>query len=173
MKLMLDTVARHHGRDAVASTLAAAGIPGERIYGLNRLYDDAEGQRLMAAALARVSVDDIADVFVTDTAARFPTWFAMCKTSREFLEMQPEVHNTFAHGLQHPEQRDAVRDKFRLERREQTLVVHYRSPNKLCDLYRAIARRVLVHYQETATIDEPHCMKRGDPACELHICWPP
>jgi hypothetical protein len=106
-------------------------------------YDDDEAQRLARTAFERITFDDVAEVFFTDTLHRFPTWFSMCKTSRQFLEMQPEVHNTFAHGLQHPEQRNAVRDKFRLDKLDDELVVHYRSPNRLCDLYRAITRQVL------------------------------
>jgi hypothetical protein len=54
-------------------------------------------------------------------------------------EMQPRIHNTFAVGLQGPEERNAVRDKFRLEKVGDELVVHYRSPNRLCEIYKAIA----------------------------------
>src|SRR5262245_5205436 len=116
-------------------------------------------------------MEDIADAFFKDTLVRFPIWFEMCKTSRAFLELQPEIHNTFAYGLQRPAERDAVRDKFRLEKLEDELVVHYRSPNGLCDMYKAIAQRVFEHYREKATIDETMCMKRGDAECELRIRW--
>jgi predicted hydrocarbon binding protein len=85
--------------------------------------------------------------------------------------MQPEIHNTWAVGLRRPEDRDAVRDKFRLEKLKDELVVHYRSPNRLCDMYKAIAHHVFEHYHEKATIDEPRCMKRGDDDCELRIRW--
>ncbi len=84
--------------------------------------------------------------------------------------MQPEIHNTFPVGLQRPEERQAVRDKFRLEKLADELVVRYRSPNRLCDMYKAIARHVL-HYKDEATIDEPRCMKHGDDECELRIRW--
>jgi hypothetical protein len=114
---------------------------------------------------------DIAEAFFQDSLVRFPTWYEMCKTSREFLEMQPQIHNTFAHGLQEPKERDAVREKFRLEKLEDELVVHYRSGNVMCDMYKAIAERVFLHYHEKATIVEPSCMKRGDATCELRIRW--
>jgi Haem-NO-binding len=156
---------------AVAQTLADAGLPSDRSYRLNEPYSDSEAQRLTAAALQRISLEDIAVAFFKDTLARFPTWFEMCKTSRQFLEMQPEIHNTFAHGLQRPEERAAVRDKFHLEKLADELVVHYRSPNRLCDMYKAIARHVFEHYRDNATIEEPRCMKRGDSECELRIRW--
>jgi hypothetical protein len=143
----------------------------DRVFRLNEPYADSEVQRLMAAASQRISLEDIAEEFFSDSLVRFPTWFEMCKTSREFLEMQPEIHNTFAHGLQRPEERKAVRDKFRLEKLADELVVHYRSPNRLCDMYKAIAQRVFQHYQDQATINEPRCMKRGDVECELRIRW--
>jgi len=171
LKLLLNAIESRHGHEAVAQTLAEAGLPADRVYQLNEPYADTEAQRLMAAASQRIAVEDIAEVFFRDTLVRFPTWFAMCKTSRQFLEMQPEIHNTFAHGLQRPQDRDAVRDKFRLEKLDSELVVHYRSPHQLCGMYKAIARLVFKHYQDEATIDEPKCMMRGDAECELRLRW--
>src|SRR5262245_41323286 len=173
LKLLLNGIDRRYGREGVVQALAEAGLPADRVYRLNDLYSEDEAQRLAAAALQRITVEDIAEVFFEDTRVRFPTWFEMCKTSREFLEMQPEIHNTFAVGLQRPEDRDAVRDKFRLEKLDDQLVVHYRSPNRMCDIYKAIAQRVFHHYHEKANIDEPRCMKRGNDECELRIRWIP
>lgn len=171
LKLLLNAIERHHGLAGVTQTLLDAGLPGDRVYRLNEPYPDHEAQLLTRAAVGRITVENIAEEFFQDTLARFPTWFEMCKTSREFLEMQPEIHNTFANGLQRPEDRDAVRDKFRLEKLKDELVVHYRSPNRLCEMYKAIAQHVFQHYREEATIDEPHCVSRGDDECELRIRW--
>src|SRR5688572_8332281 len=171
LKLVLNAIESRHGHEAVVQTLAAAGLPTDRAYRLNEPYADSEAQRLSAAAFQLISVEDIAETFFKDTLVRFPTWVEMCKTSREFLEMQPEIHNTFAQGLQRPEERDAVRDKFRLEKLDDELVVHYRSPNRLCDMYKAIAQHVFQHFQDKGTIDEPRCMNRGDAECELRIRW--
>jgi hypothetical protein len=173
LKLLLNAIERRHGHQAVIQALEEAGIPADRAFSLNEPYPDSEAQRLSAAALRWITQEDIAEAFFNDTLARFPTWFEMCKTSRQFLEMQPEIHNTFAHGLQRPEERQAVREKFRLEKLDDELVVHYRSPNLLCDMYKAIAQHVFQHYRDEATIDEPHCMKRGDAECELRIRWSP
>ena len=171
LKLLLNAIEKRHGHEAVVQTLAEVGLPADHVYRLNVPYADSEAQRLTAAASQRLSLEEIAEAFFQDTLERFPTWFEMCKTSREFLEMQPQIHNTFAVGLQRPEERDAVRDKFRLEKLDDELVVHYRSPNRLCDMYKAIAERVFQHYQDKATIDEPRCMKRGDAECELRLRW--
>jgi hypothetical protein len=171
LKLVLSAIEKRHGPDGLARVLENAGLPRDRTYRLNEPYDDSEAQQLTAAALQFVSLEEIAQAFFDDTRARFPVWFEMCKGSRQFLEMQPEIHNTFAFGLQRPADREAVREKFRLEKLDDELVVHYRSANRMCDMYKAIARRVFDHYQDKATIEEPQCMNRGDAECELRIRW--
>jgi len=171
LKLLLNAIERIHGPEAVVQTLVEAGLPADRVYRLNEPYADSEAHSLHAAAIKRITLEDIAIAFFEDTRERFPTWFEMCKSSREFLELQPQIHNTFAVGLQRPEERDAVLDKFRLEKLDDQLIVHYRSPNRLCDMYKAIAKRVFQHYHDKATIDEPFCMNRGDAECELRIRW--
>jgi len=171
LNTLLSAIENRHGHEAVVQTLVAAGLPADRVYRLNESYDESEAQRLTAVATRLLTVEDIAEAFFNDTLIRFPTWYAMCKTSREFLEMQPRIHNTFAVGLQRPQDRDAVRDKFRVEKVGDELIVHYRSPNQLCEIYKAIAQRVFKHYQDKAIIDEPRCMKQGDADCEMRIRW--
>jgi hypothetical protein len=171
LKLLLNAIESRHGQEGVLRALESAGIPADRTYRLHEPYDDSEAQRLTAAAFQFVSLEDIAQAFFDDTLLRFPKFFEMCKTSRQFLEMQPEIHNTFAFGLQRPADREAVREKFRLEKLDDELVVHYRSANRMCDMYKAIAERVFNHYHDKATINEPRCMNRGDTECELRVRW--
>ncbi len=78
----MNAIESRHGHDAVLETLAEAGLPADRAFRLNEPYPDSEAQRLTAAALHRISLEDVADAFFQDTLARFPTWFAMCKSSR-------------------------------------------------------------------------------------------
>lgn len=171
LKVILNAIEKDHGREGVLRTLEDAGIPVDRTYRLNESYDDDEARRLSAAAFKRISLEEMAQVFFDDTLARFPKWFEICKTSRDFLEMQPEIHNTFAIGMERPQDRDAVIAKFRLEKLEDELVVRYRSSNQMCDMYKAIAQRVFQHFGDTATIDEDRCMQRGDSECVLRIRW--
>jgi hypothetical protein len=171
LKVVLQAIEKRHGPEAVIRTLEEAGVPTDRTYRLNEMVDDDEARRLSAVAFQRLSQEEIAEAFFEDTRARFPTWYEMCKTSRQFLEMQPEIHNTFAIGLRQPEERDAVRDKFRLEKLEDELVVHYRSANQMCGIYKSIAQHVFRYYGDKATIEERICMRRGDAECEIRIRW--
>src|SRR5689334_1979847 len=127
----MKAIEARYGRDGAEKLLVEVGVPPDRVYGLNVPYEDSEAGKVLAAAAQRLTGEELAQAFFDDALARFPMWFQMCKTSREFLEMQPVIHNTFAHGLQRPEEREAVRDKFRLEKLADELVVHYRSPNLL------------------------------------------
>ena len=171
LKILLKMIENRHGPEAVREILKEAGLPADRTYRLNVSYPDHEARVVTEAAGRLLPMADIAEAFFQDTLQRFPKWYEMCKTSREFLEMQPQIHNTFAHGLHEPKEREAIREKFRLEKLEDELVVHYRSGNLMCDMYKAIAQHVFQHYREEATLMEPRCMKRGDEECELRIRW--
>ena len=166
------------GCDAVAEVRRRADICADRVFRLNAAYDDAEWQRLFAAACDVLSIPQsraeaaFADFFCQDALQRWPTWFAMSLSAREFLERQPNIHNSFTTGVRDAAARRAIGDKFRLEKRERELVMHYRSPNQLCGLYTALARWIINHYNEEATVEELRCLKRGDPECEVHIHWP-
>jgi predicted hydrocarbon binding protein len=176
-KVLLDLALKHGGPQAVARICQQAGIPEERRFRLDTVYSDEEWGRLLGAAVdvlempPEAVLDAYAEQFGRDALARWPVWFQMSRNAREFLERQPTIHNTFATGVRDAAERRGIRDKFRIEPREDELVMHYRSPNELCGLYKALARWVLAHYGETAEIEEPRCQKLGAPECEIHIRW--
>lgn len=101
----------------------------------------------------------------------FPAWFSMSKNAREFLERHAAIHNSFATSAHDRGARRAIRDKFRLEKQDKELVVHYRSPNRLCGLYKAAARWLINHCGDTATVEKVHCARDGGDGCEIHIRW--
>lgn len=177
-KVLFDLIHEKAGPDAVAEIKRRALVPPERRFRLDGVYADDEWQRLLAAScdvlgLSQAEVETVyADFFARDMIRRWPVWFAMSANARQFLERQPTIHNTFATGVRDPGARRGIEDKFRIESREHEVVAHYRSPNQLCGLYVALARWVLNHYGEEATIEETSCLKRGDAECEIHIRWP-
>lgn len=176
-KVLHDLALQRGGAQAVARIYEAAGVPPDRNFRIDTVYPDDEWQRLLVAACEVLQLgpeafeNAYAEQFGSDALRRWPAWFKMSRSARELLERQPIIHNTFATGVRDPDARRDIRDKFRLEQRPDELVTHYRSPNELCGLYKALARWVLRHYGESATIDEPLCLKRGDPECEIHIRW--
>ena len=176
-KTFLDFVEERGGPGAVARVRQGAGVPPDRIFRIGEPYPDDEWQRLLAAAGQELglteeqALEGYADVFARDALTRFSRWFAMSKGSRELLERQVTIHNVFASGVSDPEVRRAVVDKFRIEKLEDRIVTHYRSANRLCAMYRALARWMLRYYGDEAVIEERRCQRRGDDECEIHVIW--
>ncbi len=174
---LLQAVEAKGGEAAVAEAKRRAGVPPDRVYRMSEIYADEECQRLLAAAgeVLGLGVEDTCDLwaeaFLKDTQKRFPAWYEMCADARALLECHPEIHYGFAASLDDPKASKAITDKFRIEKRERELIVHYRSPNRLCFLYRALARRVIAHYGDEASVEEPRCLHRGDDECEFRIRW--
>ena len=176
-KLLFDLVESLVGAEAVSEVKRRAGVPADKTFRMDEAYDDEEWRRLLAAACDVLEVsqqqaeETYADFFLIDALQRWPMWFQMSRNSREFLERQPKIHNGFATGVHDVEAGRAINDKFRLETSDKELVMHYRSPNQLCGLYQALARWIINHYGDEATIEETRCLKKGDPECEIHVCW--
>jgi hypothetical protein len=178
-KILFDLIESLGGADAVRDVKRVAGVPEDKHFRMNDVYSDEEWRRLFRATCQVLKVtqeqaeEAYADVFCKDALRRWPMWFEMSKTAREFLMRQPKIHNGFATGARDPAARKAINDKFQLEARDAELVMHYRSENQLCGLYRALARWIVDHYQDLATIEETQCLKRGAPECEIHIRFAP
>jgi predicted hydrocarbon binding protein len=176
-KILLDLVEEQAGPEAVRDVKRSAGVPPDRIFRIGEVYSDLEWQNLLSAAcrVLHANEDEVmeqyADVFGRDALVRFSKWFEMSANSREFLERQITIHNVFASGVVDPNSRKAVVDKFRIETFDDKIVTHYRSPNKLCALYKALARWMFNHYADDAVIEETKCMHRGDEECEIHVIW--
>ena len=165
------------GEDATTQIRESAGVAHDREFRIDENYDDAEFRRVLAAAreqlgLTRAQAEAaFAKAFYEDSLVRWPTWFAISKNARDFLKRQPTIHNGFATGVSDPAARPIIRDKFRQEEREDRLVVHYKSPNMLCGVFVELAKCILAHYDETATIEQTKCLHNGDDACEIHVIW--
>ena len=176
-KVLMDLVKTAGGDEAVAQVRLRAQVLPEQEYKLNAVYDDGEWRRLVGAACevlgltAEQAETAYAEHFLQDSLARWPMWFRMSGNSREFLLRQPAIHNSLAAGVSEEAQRNAIADKFRIETTDDGLITHYRSANGHCGLYKALARGVIAHYGDEATIEEPRCARRGDDECEVHVRW--
>ncbi len=176
--VLFDLILSAAGPQVLAKVKEHAGVSPEQQFRIDEAYDDLEWRRLLASTCELLGIEPskaeelYADHFCKDAQERWPRWFQISRTGREFLERQPAIHNGFASGVRDAEQRQKIRDKFVLEKSDDELIVHYRSPNQLCGLYKALARAIFRHYGEEAEISEVLCVKRGDPECEIHVWCP-
>lgn len=165
------------GPEAPGAVRDLAGIPPEKTFHLDSVYDDEEWRRLLGAACEYLeltpaqAVEAYARYFLRDSQRRFPRWWEMSRTAKELLLRQPVIHNCFASGLRDPAARRMVEDKFSVEDLGASLLVRYASPNRHCALYMVLARLVLEHYGERAEVVEERCMQDGAPACSIRITW--
>ncbi|KTD15987.1 guanylate cyclase [Legionella lansingensis] len=176
-KILFAMIKDIKGEEGVKKLKQLARIPLDKSFQMNLVYSDEEWQRLYAAAheLLQLNEEEVvtayADYFGKDAIQRFPTWFQMSNNSYEFLSIQPVIHNCFATSNADASTRQAINDKFRVEKSPKKLITHYRSPNKLCSLYKALANWVINYYHDEAQIEEKKCLKLGDDECEIHVQW--
>lgn len=177
-KTLLDLVESKGGIEAVHEVRARAQVPEDRVFRIGDVYGDEEFQRLLSSSLEVLNLnraqifDAFADQFFKDATVRFGKWFALAKNSYDFLIFQTTIHNTFASGVVDPTERQAVQDKTSIEKvSDRYLITHYRSPNKLCDLYRALGGWVARYYGDDVVMTESKCLHRGDGECEIHVKW--
>jgi hypothetical protein len=177
-KILIELVTSTYGEETTLEIKRRAGCDSDIEFRINEVYEDDTWRRLVIAGTEVLNCspealeEQYARYFLKDAQGRWPVWFQMSKTAREFLERHPAVHNNFADGVRDPHSRDQIKDKFRIEKFDDKIITHYRSPNRHCHLYICLAKEVLLHYQEQATIEEVKCVKRGDPECEIWISWP-
>lgn len=175
--ILLDLVETAGSDGAVARVRGAADVPEDREFRMDASYDDAEWQRLFDAAVEELgitpqqAIEAHAKHFLADALRRFPMWFQMSPNAKSLLMKQPAIHNGFATGVSDPAARSAIEDKFELSETDDGYRIRYKSPNRLCALYIALAKEVLAHYGEEATISESKCMSRGDDCCEIELVW--
>lgn len=177
-RVLLDLLHETGGNELVERTLVAAGLePGHR-FRMDRNYSDTEFQTLVGAAmettgLDRATVMDLyARHFLVFARQLFPKFFEMSPDSRSLLLRQPAIHASLAAGLSERRDPAAVRDKFAIdENADGSLTVHYRSPNRLCDLYRRLAERLGEAYGETIRVETLRC-GQSDAYCRLRLRWP-
>ena len=177
-RVLLDLLEETGGEPLKFAVMDRAGVPHDRSFRIDQNYPDDECLRLIQAAVDEtgLSEDEVnvlyAKAFLKQANTLFPQFFMMAKTSEQFLLRQASIHGVIASGLKKPEERQVVKDKFAARSIEPGFVeVTYRSPNKLCGLFRALAHEVAAMYGESLTVECADCMKRGDDACRFELRW--
>lgn len=176
-RLLLELVERHLGRSGVEKVLTSAGIATDIEYRIDTNYSDTEFQSLLSATMSEMKLDQpkleqlYAKHFINDAQKRWPMWFTMADSARDFLLLQPKIHNGFASAMENERDRARINDKFHFEEEADRIVIHYKSPNRLCGLFVCLAKEVLAIYNETAEIINDCCMNEGDEECQISIIW--
>ena len=177
-KVLIELVTNTYGTETALEIKRGAGCVSDLEFRINEVYDDELWLKLVMATTevlnctAEQLEEEYARYFLKDAQQRWPAWFKMSKTAREFLERHPAVHNNFADAVRDSYARERIKDKFRIEKLNDRIITHYCSPNRHCHLYISLAQEVLKLYDEQAVIEELKCMKRGDEECEIWITWP-
>jgi predicted hydrocarbon binding protein len=162
---------RHGGEETWRSLLRDAGL-GRRIYLPVREYPDAEAVALISTASAATGVpvrevlEDFGAFIAPDLLRMYrslvrPEWRTL-----DFLEKTEEtIHR--AVRLKDPA---AKPPEIRCERTAaDEAVIRYASARRMCGVAVGIIRGVAAHYADPVQIDEPRCMHRGDPECEIRV----
>jgi hypothetical protein len=170
--LLEEAVSREYGEDVWDDLLESAGVGGA--YTSLGSYPDEDLMRLVAAASSalEVSPDDIVRWFgrsaIPLLADKYPDFFTPHESTRPFVLtlnsiIHPEVRKIYP-GADVP-----VFDYDTSS--EDVLVMGYQSARQMCSFAEGLIEGTAAHYGETATIDQPKCMKQGDEKCVLEISF--
>ena len=163
-------VRRDYGDDTWEALLEAANADGA--YSSLGNYPDAEMMRLVgvASSALKIPADDVVRWFGRNAlpllAKKHPQFFDAHKSTRPFLLSLNDVIHSEVRKL-YP---GADVPVFTYDTSSsEVLLMHYRSPRKLCALAEGFIEAAAAHFTEELSLDQPECMKRGDDKCVLRV----
>ena len=163
-----DYLTATHGSD-----LAQQVFADQPIFLLSEAYDDALIGELVARASeatgaeAGAVVHDFGVFTARTTFTRlYPAFFAIAPSAREFLlTVETRIHELVRATIP-----NAAPPQLRIDEHGPDGVrIAYSSPRRLCVLLRGLVQGTAAHYAQTAAIEEPTCMHRGDAACTFEV----
>lgn len=170
--LLEQAVVNEHGEDTWDALLDATGLEGA--YTSLGSYDDEELMRLVAKASEALDTppDEVVRWFGRSAlpllADTYPQFFEPHASTRPFVLtlndiIHPEVRKLYP-GADVP--------VFAFDNSsEDVLRMTYSSPRRLCAFAEGLIEGAAAHYGETAAIEQPECMLRGDDRCVLEIAF--
>jgi hypothetical protein len=168
--LLEAVVRRDHGDDSWEELLETTDIDGA--YTSLGNYPDEEMMKLVGAASStlKMPADDVVRWFGRNAlpllAKKHPHFFDAHKSTRPFLLSLNDVIHSEVRKL-YP---GADVPVFTYDTSSSdVLLMHYRSPRKLCALAEGFIEATAAHYDEELSLDQPECMKRGDDRCVLRV----
>src|SRR5918992_2754225 len=162
-----DFVGSAHGHETTDEVF------GSEVYLLSESYEDEKLVALLERACdaTGIELDELLYEFGVFTAERtftrlYPAFFAISPSTREFLlTVETRIHELVRATI--PNARPPELGVTELG--GDGVLITYSSPRRLCLLLRGLVHGTAAHYGETAAIDEPTCMHRGDAVCPFEI----
>lgn len=170
--LLEEVVTREYGEDVWDDLLEAAGLEGA--YTSLGGYPDGDLISLVGAASSALNLpaDDVVRWFGRNAlpllASGHPRFFTPHDSTRPFVLtlneiIHPEVRKLYPGADVPVFDFDASSDE--------VLVMGYASPRQLCSFAEGLIEGAAAHYGQTVSIEQPHCMKRGDAKCVLEMAF--
>lgn len=159
------------GFDAWGKLIDAAGLNG-RVFKLSQAFPDEEAIKLVMAAEAAtgqpaaVLLEDFGAFIAPDLLNLYGSLLKKEWKTLDIIEnTEATIHKVVR--LKNPGAAPPALEVVRGDAK--TLIIHYRSPRKLCALASGIAKGIASHHREQVSVSQPRCMHRGDPACEIRL----
>ena len=167
--LVQEVVTDSYGADTWDSLLDAADVDG--VYTSLGSYPDADLFALVGAASSALGISPdqvvrtLGEGAIPLLAERFPEFFQPHTGTRTFLLTLNDIIHAEVRKL-YP---DADLPEFEFDSSiGDELTLGYRSGRQLCQLAEGFILGTARHFGESATIDQPECMHRGDERCLIH-----
>lgn len=165
-------VVESYDEDTWDDLLDSAGLDGA--YSSLGSYDDQDLTKIVAAASQALDMEPSEVVRMVGQRALpmmaelYPGFFSPHTNARSFILalndiIHPEVRKLYP-GADVP--------VFDFDtRRDDLLIVGYHSHRKMCSFALGLIAGAAIYYGETALIEEPLCMHRGDEHCEFRLAF--
>lgn len=176
---LAETLVDLGGEELRRQVFRCAGLPEGTHFRINRNYSDEDFHRLFEFARSLTGADEqtlfdaFSARFLIKAQALFPRFFQMATGAQDFIRRQAAIHAVMGASLRDPAEQRDLEDKFSVLASDGEVTrVRYRSQNRLCGLYRSLARAVAEHYGEGVTIENECCAKRlGGGECIFRLTF--
>ncbi len=141
----------------------------EKEYDAEVAYPEEEFQRLVGECCKVLNIDSdtfqekFAEFVIPILREKFPGYFEV-KSAKEFIVQIPTIHGLATTAGTAPK-------LMVVKNTDKEIHMIYSSPNKLCTMAKALLRKVVELYGESAQVKEKECMKKGDDYCKIIIEW--
>ena len=147
-------------------------LGNEGVYTAGKSYPDKDLMALVGAVSSKLEMPDseviglFGEYMFSQLADRYPIFIEQESTLRGFLKSVDEVIHVEVRKLYENPNLPTFTCK---DIDDQTLLMEYRSPRKLCILAEGLIRGAALHYKTAITLEHPRCLHKGHEQCDLIV----